>query len=39
VRRPRQAALKLLMIADRNPQAPLDIPSPPQARGSSLVSR
>ena len=39
VRRPRQAALKLLMIADRNPQALLDIPSPPPARGSSLVSR
>ncbi|MGO9209422.1 MAG: helix-turn-helix domain-containing protein [Terriglobales bacterium] len=39
VRRPRPAALKLLMIADRNPRALLDIPSPPPARGSSLVSR
>jgi len=39
VRRPRQAALKLLMIANRNPQALLDIPTPPQAWVSSLVSR
>jgi putative transcriptional regulator len=33
VRRPRQAALKLLMIADRNPQALLDASFPPHAQG------
>jgi putative transcriptional regulator len=39
VRRPRQAALKLLMIADRNPQALLDEPSTSQARGAAAVAR
>ncbi len=37
VRRPRQAALKLLMIADRNPQALLDEPSTSQARGATVA--
>ena len=39
VRRPRQAALKLLMIADKNPQALLDEPSTSQARGAAAAAR
>jgi len=39
VRRPRQAALKLLTIADRNPQALLDEPSTSQARGAAVAAR
>ena len=36
VRQPRQAALKLLTIADKNPQALLDAPLPEHGRGRAV---